>query len=84
MKTVTLTATASLEAVVRDVERDEDILILRDGRPVALLTPFDNDDLEWYAREREPGFIGSIAKARQQVESGQTVGQEALRRELGL
>jgi antitoxin (DNA-binding transcriptional repressor) of toxin-antitoxin stability system len=62
----------------------EDVVLFRDGHPVALVIPFDEDDLEWYARERDPEFLASLARAREQVANGQTIGHEALKRELGL
>jgi len=42
------------------------------------------DDLAWYARERDPAFLESLARARRQVEQGKTVSHENLKRELGL
>ena len=63
---------------------DEEVLVLRDGHPVALLTPFDDDDLEWYLRERDPAFIESIARARKQIAEGDTVSLEELKREFGI
>ena len=44
----------------------------------------DRDDLEWYARERDPEFLASLVRAREQVARGETLGHEALKRELGL
>ena len=32
------------------------------GTPFALLMPFDDDDLEWYPRERDPKFLASLAE----------------------
>ena len=63
---------------------EEDVIVLRDGRPVVLMTPFDDDDLAWYARERDPAFLVSLARARQQVEQGRTVSHEDLKRDLDL
>ena len=63
---------------------EEDVIVLRDGRPVILMTPFDDDDLTWYARERDPAFLESLAKARRQVEQGQTASHEDLKRDLAL
>ena len=63
---------------------EEDVVLLRDGHPVVLMTAFDEDDLAWYARERDPAFLESVAKARHQVEQGKTVSHEDLKRDLGL
>jgi antitoxin (DNA-binding transcriptional repressor) of toxin-antitoxin stability system len=84
MKTISLNDRLSLDDVLRDVARDEEIVILRDGHAVALLTPFDDDDVEWYARERAPAFLDSIARARQQVADGKVVGHDELKRQLGI
>jgi hypothetical protein len=63
---------------------DEEVLIMRDGHAVALVIPFDDEDVEWYAREREPAFIASIADARKQVQLGNTITHEELKARLGL
>ena len=68
MKTVTWTENASWDDVLRQAG-EEDVLVLRDGHPVVLMTPFDEDDLAWYARERDPAFLESLVlRLRQQVE----------------
>jgi PHD/YefM family antitoxin component YafN of YafNO toxin-antitoxin module len=83
VKTVIWTEDASWDEVLRQAG-DEDVVVLRDGHPVVLMTPFDDDDLAWYARERDPAFLESLAKARRQVEQGKTVSHESLKRDLGL
>ena len=83
MKTVTWTENASWDEVLRQAP-EEDVIVLRDGHPFVLMTPFDDDDLTWYARERDPAFLESLARARRQVEQGKTVSHENLKRELGL
>jgi hypothetical protein len=83
MKTVTWTENASWDEVLRQAG-EEDVVVLRDGRPVVLMTPFDDDDLAWYAREHDPAFLESLARARQQVEQGKTVSHEKLKTDLGL
>ena len=83
MKTVIWTENAAWDEVLRQAG-EEDVLVLRDGRPVVLMTPFDEDDLAWYARERDPAFLESLAKAREQVARGETVSHESLNRELSL
>lgn len=83
MKTVDLNTPASREQAIRDGQ-SEDVLVLRDGKPVAMVVPFDEGDLEWYAREHAPDFIDSIARAREQVRSGKSVSHEQLKSDLGL
>ena len=82
MKTVTWTENASLDEVLREAGQ-EDVLVLRDGHPLALITPFDDDDLAWYAREHDPAFLASLAEARRQVEQRNTVSHSDLKKELG-
>ncbi len=83
MKTVSWTATSSWDDVLRQAG-EEDLLVLRDGHPVVLMTPFDQEDLAWYASERDPAFLASLAKARRQVEEGESVSHEDLKKEMGL
>lgn len=83
MKTVELSAPAASERAIREGQTEE-VVVLQDGRPVALVVPFDEDDLEWYSRERDPVFIESIARAREQAKNGQTVAHDDLKRKLGL
>jgi hypothetical protein len=83
MKTVIWTPDASWDDVLQQAGK-EDVVVLRDGRPVILMTPFNDDDLAWYARERDPAFLESLAKARRQVAEGETVSHENLKNELGL
>jgi antitoxin (DNA-binding transcriptional repressor) of toxin-antitoxin stability system len=83
MKTVAWTDKTPWEDLMRQAEK-EDVLLTRDGHAVALLTPFDDDDLEWYARERDPAFLASITTARQQVTAGKTRGHDELKKELGI
>ncbi len=83
MKTVELTTSGAIERAVADGQR-EDVVILRDGQPVAIITPFDADALYWYKREHDPEFIASIARGRADVAAGRTISQEDLVRKLGL
>ena len=64
--------------------REEDVLVLRDGRPVVPMARFDDDDLAWYAREDDPEFLASLAEARRQVERGETMSHAELKKEFGL
>ena len=83
MKTVNWTPNASWDEVLLQA-REEDVLVLRDGRPVVLMTRFDDDDLAWYAREHDPEFLASLAEARRPVERGETVSHAELKKEFGL
>ena len=83
MKTVTWTDNTAWADTVRQAEHEE-VLVMRGGHAVALLMPFDDDDLEWYGRERNPQFLASIAEARRQVQEGRTISHGALKKELGL
>jgi len=83
VKMVTWTDTTSCEELMRQGEQEE-VLVMRDGHAVALLMPFDDDDLQWYARERDPAFLASIAQARQQVAQGKTLSHGDLKKVLGI
>ena len=83
MKTLNCTGQTSCDDMVRTAD-GEDVVLLRDGRAIALVIPFDDDDVEWYALERDPAFLASIARARQQVREGETLTLEQLKLELGL
>lgn len=83
MKTVIWTDNASWDEVLNQAG-DEDVLVLRDGHPVVLMTPFDDDDLAWYSRERDPAFLDSLAQARRQVARGEVVRHGDLKKEFGL
>src|SRR5215204_399685 len=76
MRAVKLTGTSSArELLPKD---SEDVLVIENGHAVALVTPFDDDDAEWYARERNPEFIESIRRAREQVKRGETLTESDL------
>ena len=79
----TMNWNTSGEELVQSAEH-EDVVLMRDGHAVALVTTFDDDDLEWYAVERAPAFLASIARARQQVRQGHTRSHQELKQELGV
>lgn len=81
MRTIEFTDAAALQIALSGTA-GEDVVILRDRKPVALITPFDDDDLSWYAAEHDPEFIASIARARAQVAAGETISHEQLVREI--
>ena len=55
MKTIVLQDNFSAEDLLKHGV-DEEVLVFRNGHAVALLVPFDDDDADWYARERDPAF----------------------------
>ena len=83
MKTIVWTTQTAWDDLLRQAENG-DVLVMRDGHAVALLTPFNDEDVEWYARERDPDFLLSIAAARQQVAHGKTVSHAELKSALGM
>jgi PHD/YefM family antitoxin component YafN of YafNO toxin-antitoxin module len=83
MKTVNWAADSSWDEVLQQAGQ-EDVVVMRDGLPVVLMTPFDEDDLAWYVRERDPAFLESLAEARRQVEAGYTMSHDELKKGLGL
>ena len=83
MKTMNWTE-HTLSAEIIQAADGEDVVLMKDGHAVALVVPFDDDDLEWYALEREPAFLASLARAREQVRQGNTRGHEELKRELNI
>ena len=66
MKTMTWHAETRCEEIVHEA-RSEDVVLIQDGRPVAVVMLIEDDDLEWLKIERSPEFIASIAKGREQV-----------------
>ena len=79
MKTVTLTTDSSAKEAL-DQGQSEAVIVLRDGRPMAMVVPFDDDDLEWYARERDPEFLASIDRGREQIRAGHGISHAELKR----
>ena len=83
MKTLNWTETTDSVEILKAAEH-ENVVLMRDGHAVALVVPFDDDDLEWYARDRDPDFVASIARAREQVQRGRTVSHDELKKKPGL
>jgi len=44
----------------------------------------DGDELYWAERERDPAFIASLIKAREQIAQGKTISHEELKKRLGI
>ncbi len=83
MKQIELTPDLVIDQILQQAQQ-EDIVLMRQGHAVALISEIDDEDLYWYARERDPEFLASLGRARDQVRQGQTISHEDLKRELGL
>jgi hypothetical protein len=55
MKQIELTPEMNWEDVLKHLN-NQDVVLTRQGHAVALLSDFDDDDLEWYAQEHDPAF----------------------------
>lgn len=82
MKTLVASKDFSTEELVRG--KDEHVVLVEDGRPVALVSRLDDDDVDWLEQELDPAFIVSLAKARQQVKEGRTKSLADVKAELGI
>jgi hypothetical protein len=83
MTQIELTPGLEVEKIIQQAQ-EGDVVLMRAGHAVALLSDFDDEDLYWYGRERDPQFLASLAKAREQVANGQTVSHEELKKQLGI
>lgn len=84
MKTITATKELSSEDLIDQVQNDQ-IILLRGGRPAAVVMSLDDDDdLEWLKRELDPQFIASIARAREDVRKGKGVSHDEVVKMFGL
>ena len=83
MKQIEISPGMALEQILKEAKA-EDVVLTCQGHAIALLSDFDDEDLEWYQRERDPKFLASLAKARTQVKQGKTVRHEDLQRQLGI
>jgi hypothetical protein len=82
MKTLVASKDLSTEELVR--RNDELVVLVKGGRPVALVSRLDEDDLDWLEQELDPAFIASLAKARQQIKQGRTRSLAVVKAELGI
>jgi hypothetical protein len=83
MKQIELTRDLRIDQLIRQAQ-DGDLVLTRRGHAVALLSEIDDEDLSWYRRERDPKFLASIARARNQLQEGKGVSHRDLRRKLGI
>lgn len=83
MKTLQWSDAASAEELLRQAQ-EEEIVVIRNGRAVAVVQPLDEEELAWLIRERDPAFAASIAQARADIEAGKAIGHDELKKELGM
>ena len=66
-----------------DAARESAIVVTRNGKPVALLTPIlEDDDLDSLLLAHDRGFIHLLEQARERVRAGQYLTSEHFWREL--
>ena len=80
MKMLTLASPTKVEELLLEAEK-EDVVLMRGGHPIALISALDDDGYAWYLRENDPAFIASVADSRAQIASGDVISHEALKRE---
>lgn len=83
MKHIEVTDKLPLTEVLEQA-RDDDVVLTRQGHAVVVVKAIDDEELEWYARESEPEFLASLARARAQVKKGEVVRHEDLKHGLGI
>jgi hypothetical protein len=83
MKTLKWTDPSSAENVLQQAQ-EENVLVMRNGQPVAVVMALSDDDAQWLEREADPAFIESIAKGRLDAREGQLISHEDLKKKLGL
>ena len=83
MKTVTVADLQHDVTHYLELAEEEDILILKNGKPVGFLRGFaDEDDLSDYQLESDPRFLERVKRARAQFRAGRGIRLEDVKTEL--
>ena len=83
MKTVSVTDLQHDVTRYLELAEEEDILILKNGKPIGFLRGFaDEDDLSDYQLESDPRFLERVKRARAQFRAGQGIRLEDVKNEL--
>jgi hypothetical protein len=83
MKTVTVADLQHDVTHYLELAEEEDILILKDGKPAGFLRGFaDEDELFDYQLESDPRFLDRVERARAQFRTGQGIRLEDVKTEL--
>ena len=84
MKEIELSGpTPSLSELVRKSQR-EDVIIVRKGKPLAVIAKFRRPKRGKWPRENDPKFIASIRKAREQYKRGEFKTLEEIRKKYNI
>ncbi len=84
MKTVEIDkATKSLAEYARESVA-EPLVITQEGKPVAVLLPLENGDLETVSLSTNPRFLDIIERSRSRLAEEGGLSSEEVRRQLGL
>jgi PHD/YefM family antitoxin component YafN of YafNO toxin-antitoxin module len=75
-------ATATLAAYMEDVG-NEPLVVTDQGKPVAILMPIDNADLETVALSTSRQFIDLVERSRARVRAEGGISSEEIRRRFG-
>lgn len=63
----------SLSAVIHEVRESGEPTVITDrGRPVALISPIDEDALEDFILANAPAFVSGMATADEELRAGET------------
>ncbi|MFB2934136.1 type II toxin-antitoxin system Phd/YefM family antitoxin [Aerosakkonemataceae cyanobacterium BLCC-F154] len=83
MKTVTLTDLQTDVSKYIELAEVEDIIILKEGKPIAVLRGFsDEEDVFDYDLENHPLFKKRVKKSRQQFREGKGISLDDVKAEL--
>ena len=67
-------------AILRQVREERaEYVITHQGRPVAVILPVDDEDLEDYVLAHHPHFVELREQAREAIRRGESVGPEEVR-----
>ena len=75
-------ATATLAAYTEEIGNDP-VVVTDQGKPVAVLVPIENADLETVALSTNRAFIELIERSRARVRSEAGISSEEMRRRFG-
>lgn len=68
------------DRIVRELRKGKKEFVITDrGRPIAIIVPVNAEELEDYVLATHPFFEQMRQRAREEIETGETVGIEALK-----